>query len=304
MAQARVLLHRQSTNPAHCLLALLLIGGLCAVSGNSICTPESGHLQLAQRSPSKPIVYPPNPKITDPNGTDVVWTFNFSHECTLLLEKIEFSFTGACKFQLHNSEVGLEDISVRMASGWELTTIDVNERTANMMGEPRDTNDGSRYFTFTAKRSESAGCNVSGVVLRTEDVDECKSMGQSDTLCPSNKECVNMIGTYGCCSRGRDREDADNLPLVTDNHHYRPCASQTTASITETRPTFRVRTIGANDTHVTSAIAMQTMDTIAFWHQHTIAAVAISCSSVALFVIVLLAIWQRGYLSNSATGFV
>ena len=63
-------------------------------------------------------------------------------------------------------------------------------------------------------------------------------------------------------------------------------------------------TIGTNDTHVTSAIAMTTNDTISFGHQHTIAAVAISCSSVALFVTVLLAIWQRGYLSNSATGFV
>eukprot|EP00117_Sycon_ciliatum_P037590 scpid104741/ scgid28087/ len=148
MAQARVLLHRQSTNPAHCLLALLLIGGLCAVSSSSICTPESGHLQLAQRSPSKPIVYPPNPKITDPNGTDVVWTFNFSHECTLLLENIEVYFTGACTFQLHNmdnSGVGLTDTSVKNSPLWTSTTIHVNERTATMMGQPKDTNDGSRY---------------------------------------------------------------------------------------------------------------------------------------------------------------
>ncbi|XP_065181951.1 uncharacterized protein LOC135812549 [Sycon ciliatum] len=316
MAQARMLLHRQSTHPAHCLLALLLIGGLCAVSGNSICAPESGHIWAEERSTSKPIVFPPPPKSTGSTAPDLMWTFNFSHECTLFLENIEFSFNGACTFQLHNPEygwVGLNTTSVQISGSLKSTTIDVNERTATVMGQPKDTDDGSRYFTVTAKGTENIACDVERLVLRTEDVDECNSTPQSGTLCPSNKKCVNTIGTYGCCSRDGDREDRNTSPLARDNRHYRPCVSQTIAFITGAGPTIRARTIGKNDiigtigtnnTHVSSAVALPTMDTIAFWHQHTIAAVAISCSSVALFVIVLLAIWQRGYLRSSAMGFV
>ncbi|XP_065181952.1 uncharacterized protein LOC135812551 [Sycon ciliatum] len=332
-----MLLHRQSTHPAHCLLALLLMGGLCAVSGKSTCTPESGRFWAEERSMSKPIVFPPPPESTGSTATDLVWTFNFSHECTLLLENIEFSFKGACTFQLHNidySWVGLNNTFVQISGPVKSSTINVNERTATVMGQPKDTNDGSRYFTVTAKGNENTECAVESLVLRTEDVDECNSTQQSGTLCPSNKTCVNMIGTYGCCSRDRDHDYPDDSQLVTHNGHYRPCTSQTTAFSTETRPTTSTSrawttgkndihgttgkndihrttrkndihgTIGTNDTHVTSAIALTTNDAIAFGHQHTIAAIAISCSSLALFVIVLLAIWQRGYLSNSATGFV
>eukprot|EP00117_Sycon_ciliatum_P042442 scpid102520/ scgid30880/ len=148
MALAKMLLNRQTKNPVHCLLALLLIGGLCAVSGNRTCTPESGHFWAEKQSRSKPIVFPPPPKTTGFKAKDLVWTFNFSHECTLLLENIEVYFTGACTFQLHNmdnSGVGLTDTSVKNSPLWTSTTIHVNERTATMMGQPKDTNDGSRY---------------------------------------------------------------------------------------------------------------------------------------------------------------
>ena len=150
---------------------LYFCSGLCAAAGHSICTPESGIFWAAEQNTSKSIVFPLKSKTTGSEATEFVWTFNFSHECTLFLDKIDVAYFGACTFQIHSTDysgVGLKDTSALRSSSLKVTSVDVNERTAKMMSKPWETKNGSRHFTITAKASESDVCNVTWLLLYTE----------------------------------------------------------------------------------------------------------------------------------------